>query len=817
VSPLDRPILISIKIMERPLWSSNGIADRSLAPSKSVVSKKGLKLEPRSPGFVFRSNKCKTSDAIRTFLSEYDERLPKEEVKPSRRRAFSETSKHFKRMLQIHSKPEEASKLPVTYQRTSDGRKYGQIYNVGIDISTYNVNNIQGTISAKGSRKGKPSFNRFSKENENERTNGLKAKELKKLTTENGAQQPKEQDKLVNRQLDEFIDIQDPNTKSMASWLIGKRVTTPTEQGSKIPKPYIETPPAIPLSPMKVFLEDDVELSQDWLNQLTSQNQSTDRTTSRLPTRESEDWPIARDFANDGAARFQRFRAGQRRSRSPEDEQDTVAGMSHNYIGYPSFRQRIEDLQASHVKKEPHLPKIPALGPPEIPPNPPSSPITLTTSPKISLKPSPLPNSTSNPPSLISASPAAEEHRSHTSSGIVSNAQSAMSMRGQIASKPPMPGPAPTRALPSLPESHDDIAPTASESSQRIETTGHSPVKIHPWQKKHEYSFFPSSNSPPKANGAISPVRTSETIDPAQVTSPSSSSSSSKIRSRPPQAVSVPPLEHTCNGKSVNALDQWQQQRVERTAARKARDLARVVTPKAMVWEGDAMASEAVKQAQDVHALPRNTDSNASSVSGLMNQPPGPQNNQPSTGIPPQNGESSTPSSRKISPVIVVAEQSPTPPPPTRLLSPSPHLSSHLPNDLSPSPSPFPHPSLPTTTRAPTPHTHSLLRRAASNRSSTHRASVHEGLIGELEARLVAMERKNVLLERAFMAVVDAGAGMRGEQGIGNGFGGVSDEGGGRAERGVDGGLWNGCEGGGRGIGAEGLCGGVESFFGGAC
>ncbi len=94
---------------------------------------------------------------------------------------------------------------------------------------------------------------------------------------------------------------------------------------------------------------------------------------------------------------------------------------------------------------------------------------------------------------------------------------------------------------------------------------------------------------------------------------------------------------------------------------------------------------------------------------------------------------------------------------------------------------------------------------------------MHEGLIGELEARLVAMERKNVLLERAFMAVVDAGAGMRGEQGIGNGFGGVSDEGGGRAERGVDGGLWNGCEGGGRGIGAEGLCGGVESFFGGAC
>lgn len=78
----------------------------------------------------------------------------------------------------------------------------------------------------------------------------------------------------------------------------------------------------------------------------------------------------------------------------------------------------------------------------------------------------------------------------------------------------------------------------------------------------------------------------------------------------------------------------------------------------------------------------------------------------------------------------------------------------------------------------------------------------------------MAMERKNVLLERAFMAVVDAGAGMRGEQGIGNGFGGVSDEGGGRAERGVDGGLWNGCEGGGRGSGAESLCGGVESFLG---
>jgi len=95
---------------------------------------------------------------------------------------------------------------------------------------------------------------------------------------------------------------------------------------------------------------------------------------------------------------------------------------------------------------------------------------------------------------------------------------------------------------------------------------------------------------------------------------------------------------------------------------------------------------------------------------------------------------------------------------------------------------------------------------------------VHEGFIGELEARLVAMERKNVLLERAFMAVVDAGAGMRGEQGIGNGFGGVSDEGGGRAdERGVDGGLWNGREGEGRGSGAESLCGGVKSFFGGVC
>ena len=864
--------------MDAPAARTGEIHTGSFMSSKSNL-KKRERLEPRSSGFVLRSSKCKATDfcefadahrfhAIRTFLSEDHKNLSGGKLKQSRRKLFAGSSKHLKRMLQSQSRSEESSKLPVAYRKTSKGWNYGQIYDVDNNISTYNVNNFKRSTPSTRSRKSKLSDGTIPKETESEELPRQKAQQVKDSAPEGSALHSKGQDRLANHLINEAVSSQGGHNRRLASKLVSKRVATPKDHGSSTPKPFIETP-AIPLSPMKVSLEYDIEPSQDWVEQQSIRRQFTRRSPPQTPTQELQVPPIARDFAKEEAFALLDLRIARSRSCAPAgkpEEQHTVAGRSHNYHGFPSFRQRIEELQASDTRNASQAPeKAQAPASREVPKPPPSSTIALTPEPIIGLKPSHFIDINSKSPSIISAESTAEDIQSDTSSGIVSNAQSAIMMRGQIAAgqynnivsmrkPPPMPGPAPTRALPSLPEGHDSvIAPATPRASESLEQRrGNDGNTSQSSPKKHEHTFYLSHcNSPAVAKRSNSLVNNNAMMMvPMQAQSPPSSPIPIQ---RQDMSVMLPPLEqHVPKTLTSSTRDtrQRQRKRNETTSARKARDFARVASRKAIVDDGDPLMSEArsggaEQRLKDVGTLPSASVTNVdvpSHVQGLRNQAHTYRTDHPNRDSfkihRQEDGSATFSQNQKLSPIIVIAEQEPTIPlPPCRMNSQKSQLSiatstdNHVPNqsphqhqhryqtdgfhhicpcssqrstsqsslhlppdqlELKPT-RPLSAPSMqmsqpPTTrpavaSRVPTPFTNPLLR--AQSNSSSHRLSstsaAHNSfqIINDLEARLAAIENKNVMLERAFLAVINTSAGLGGFGSLGGNevYGGASGDG----------------------------------------
>jgi len=499
-----------------------------------------------------------------------------------------------------------------------------------------------------------------------------------------------------------------------------------------------------------------------------------------------------------------------------------VAGLSHNYSAsaFPNFRQRIKDLRASNTQNENQRSTAPLLDIQEPPTAPPSLSTANLAESRPMLKPSPIIHHHSKPPSIVSAESAAEDVQSDASSGVVSNAQSADIMRGQIATdhhhhahthKLPMPGPPPTGALPSLPEGHDDEAPTTprfSGSSQRVNTPGKSPGTVAvPTKspKRPEYRFLPSDCSPPMVKQPASPQNFKETA-PEQLIP----SSSTQIRIKR-QGVAFPRPDQLPKSVSAGDMDQWQQQRNEKTKACKAQDLARLRSHKATIENVNATVSGRTKCEEHrvgIAVQPSIEDLCNSSLFSGRHRPHASQTTDLSLSTTPQNErisalpksrESST-LSQRLSPIMVVAEQEPVSPV-LRLPSQNGRASNRnsindeasntrfsrdsteeLPRTFQTigfhsGPSHPASPSLqlpedevkarpltahsmtasrPVASRTPPPFTHSLLR-AQSNRSS-HQTSMHEVQVSELEARLSAIEKKNVMLERAFLAVINTSA-----------------------------------------------------------
>lgn len=811
------------------------------------------KPKPRSAGFVFRSKRSNTADfsefadvhqtdkLIRNFFDESRQENPAGESETLHTR-HKILKTQIRKMLQMRPSTQVEADRPayaisstsMVLQQTPEGRRYGQIvtphpFDMSLNVSTYNVNKMKRTSSAAtqlNQKRSPPSQANeadvcsppavLPSEKESRRPPGSKYKH-------HASEAPDDDKTAEGDMIQRRSESKEPTTKSSIHRIFNSRqrreAVIPSESTVvATPKPSRETP-VIP-SPRKSVLNSELGLSRDWAESFkASQGAEIKASSIRDPNPEAEIAPVSRDFAGSGAGLFQRFRENRRRSRSPEKktvQQSAVAGLSHDYAAhsYPSFRQRIEELRAANAQAGKPVPTPPVEAPKDLPPVPPTSPVTDNAENRPVLKPSPIIEHHSKPPSLASAESAAEDVQSDASSGVVSNAQSAIFMHGQIATghyypanarKPPMPGPPPNSSLPSLPEGQDNAVPSTprvSESSPGTKLPTGSPGTIALPQKspkRAEYRFLPTDCSPSKTRHSASPEQAKD--NSAQEMSVPPIPTDLRIKR---QGLSFPIPDHLPKSMSVNDLDQRQQRRIEKTAATKARDLARMRSQKATIEDIDTGTRETkgMEHHDGIAILPDVRDSYESKTFSTTHAPrvseSSLQSVAGSTATTKQRNNGSLP--QRLSPIIVVAEQEPIPSladttsqeshfinihsadgglTRSRLSSDSNEESprNHQTNGFHSNPSqasspslqlpademngrPFSTHSVPTaravSTRTPTPFTHSLLRQN-SNRSS-NRASVQDAQVSELEARLAAIEKKNVMLERAFLSVINTSA-----------------------------------------------------------
>ena len=811
---MDAPILLTQPAPIQPLTS------------KTIV-KKRQPLEPRSSGFVVPSKSAEYREyedahhfhGIRDFLSEKHGTLSGDDPKLMRRRHFFATSKHLRKIFQLQPKLEEAINLPIAYHKTWDGHQYRQIYNPGNTVSTYEVNNIKRPTASKRSRKSPTLSERVSKGSQSEQLTGNNAGKAEDAVEEQSARWSEGERHISRRQSHEATAIEELSTQTLASKFANQCAGTPKGQSSKYPRPYIDTP-AIPLSPMKVSLEEDCVRGP------SSQHAHQSPTPSCEPSQEPKDLPIIRDYAIDVADKCHQYQARQREPRSPDkkrnkkaNEGHTLAGMSHDYFGFPSVKRPIKDPQDSVMGNNNYVASGSTPAPPNHPPPvPPSSPLMftpeITTGPNFPL----LADQECNLPFIVTADLSTKHPASDPSSGMLSDAQHASSMRSQTAAEhymsgarqPPSPGPAPIRALPLVPEVQSAAVVStlkASGSVQRREGTKCSPTKksrsrVSP--KKHEYSFFPAKYNSPKVSRPTSPVQ-KHTKTMSDVTSPL------PFDGRIEQYM---PPKHVIRDTSKGDLDTAQVMLLQ-TAGRKATDLTSATRQIISVEPHRVAAPQARESVQQPDSIQLSLNTEPRSITT-----PAPL--QPTT------------SSQTLSPITVVAEQEPSYPPPSRMHSQKSHISHastdthytnrrrvdghplptapqqgtspliHLPGTTTevsfdsskPQPRPLSTSSLsqshstsasrPTTlnlaSRDPTPDMHALLRSHSTRSGVSHRASIisskrEHSQVSELEARLAAIEKKNIMLERAFLAVINAGGSLDLGGGHGDGENGAMGDG----------------------------------------
>ncbi len=769
---------------------------------KRHFPKGATRLQPRSAGFSYNYNLSEFREARRLNKQIYEELV---KGPPSATRDDKPPPEHRKHSLKTvfgsRSKRKSSNKdkkMPVATQRTSDGRKYGQIlsgqiYDSSRNASIYQVNEIRCPLGPLA--------------NEAQRRQATASLDLSgdvnsNIHQVNATKKPVGEAK---HRLSPYqtVGFPDPTFESLENRLAMDRLmnghTTAGRTDPNRPKLLTEAA-TVQSSPSKSTTDDSLGLLRD-LSQILSRGETTTPTAGapQVPEAEAEHRPRVRDFAANGSAQFSRARAAmRRRSRSPvkragkQIEAPITPNRSLNAVACQGQPANPPGRSPTSVILPPMAFKEPA--------RPPLTPPLPTTQEHVpGTKTSPTMNNHSKAPSVVSAESTAEEVQSDASSGVVSNAQSAVFIK-----VPPQPGPAPLTPLPSLPEGFDDVAaatPRASQSSQRLASPESSPPKVPPQKSpaRSQYKLYPSvDSSPPKGPG--SPIRMNAATEPEQGVSPPSPPLHSKRR-----GISFPRSDHLPTSMSIGTLDeqeQWKRERVENTIQKKFRDLARMRSHKAMIEEMELVTRNTVsgeRYHEGVAERPSPRDSYNSALFLLKHKPQPSQVSNLSATTTLQYRDSST-LSQKLSPIIVVAEQKPISPV-QRAHSQKSQLSrksidehpqGFQTNGFYPAPPHLASPTLqgpkdeskvrpvsshslpaprPVASRVPTPHLSPLLR-GPSHRSS-HHSSIHE--MSGLEARLSAMERKNAMLERAFLAVLNTSAGSGGNLGL-NGIEGTNGD-----------------------------------------
>lgn len=772
---------------------------------KRQFHKRTTRLQPRSAGFIYdwgsgedlearRLNKQICEELVKGPPSAtQDDKSQPEHRKHSLKTVFSSRSNKRKSWS-------EGKKMPVATHRTSDGRKYGhilsgQIYDSGRNASTYQVNESRrplDLLTSKGERRHPTASCDLAGDVDStfHQVNGTK-----ETGRERSAHRSLESGEAKNRLSPyQTVGFPNPTCESLENRLFTDRLMNRNTTAGRIdpsrPKPLTEAA-TVHSSPRKSTTDDSLGLLRD-LSQILSRGETTTLTgcASQVPVPEAEHRPRVRDFAANGSAPFSRARAAmRRRSRSPvkrtgkQIEAPITPDRSLNAVTYqgqpanPPGRSPNSIILPPAAFKEPARPRL-------------TPPLPMTQEQVPGTKTSPAINHHSKAPSVVSAESAAEDIQSDASSGVVSNAQSAVFVK-----VPPQPGPAPLAPLPSLPEGLDSFSPAtprASQSNQGLGSLESSPLKVPPQRSpaRSQYKLYPSvDSSPPKRPG--SPIRMNAWTEPEQVMSQPSPPLRSKRR-----GISFPRSDHLSTSMSVGTLDeleQWKKERVENTRQKKLQDLARMRSHKATIEETEPVTRNTVngeRYNEGVAELPSLRDSYNSALFPLEHRPEPPQVSNLSATTTLQYRDNST-LPQRLSPIIVVAEQEPISPvqrAPSQKSqlsrnSTGEHLRDFQTNGFYPAPPHLASPTLqgpedeskvrpvsshslpvprPVASRVPTPHLSPLLRRP-SHRSS-HHSSMHE--MSGLEARLSAMERKNAMLERAFLAVLNMPAAFGGILGL---------------------------------------------------
>lgn len=700
-----------------------------------------------------------------------DDRSPPEHRKHSIKTVLSSRSKR--------KSLKESDKMPIATHKTPEGRKYRQIlseqvYDNSSNASTYQVNRCRRSLA----------FTTDESQQEQATAPLSMVGDVAPIMYEiNGIkQQPVRQRSAHSNlgygeaahQLSPYptAGIPNPSSGSLGNRFLADRLAEGNivaRQNEKIMESLTKSSTA----------DDSLGLLRD-LSQILSRGETASLTagTSQVPTPEAELQPRVRDFAADGSAPFSHAIAAiQRRSRGPTKRKGTQTEA-------PVIPDRsldgatCGDQSASQLCRSPNS----IILPPAASQDPARSlePLSsMTQGQVLGIKVPPVINHHSKAPSVVSAASTAEDIQSDASSGVVTNARSAI-----LVKVPPQPGPAPLTPLPSLPEGLNNFAPAtprASQSSRRLTNPESSPSMVAPHKSpaRSQYRLYPSmDSSPPKRRG--SPTMVYAATGPEQVNPWLTSPLLSKRR-----GFSCPRSECLPTSMSVgrlNELEERKKERADNTRQKKLRDLARMGSHKTIIPETEPVTRDTENgyiYNQDVATLPFPTNLYNLANSSSKHKQQGSQVSNMSASTTLQYRDS-TKLSHKLSPIIVVAEQKPTlrshrAPFPNSQMSrdgideQTPISETNGPYPVLPRPTlqkpddkskvrPLSSHSLPVpcpvASQVATPHLSSFLQRPFTH--SIHSPSMHE--VSGLEARLSAMERKNAMLERAFLAVLNTSA-----------------------------------------------------------
>ena len=731
-----------------------------------------MRLQPRSAGFIYNRelDESKPLGGIleaRGLNKQICEELARgpQNLTPDNK-PLPERRKHsIKKAFNSRSKRKslkENNKMPVATHRTSDGREYGQIlseqiYDSGGNASTYQVNRRRRsrTPSTSGIQQKHPtaSFD-FVRHVSSaiHHANGTGHR-----VSEHSAHSSLAEYRLSPHQTAE-IEIPTPTSEILMDRL--SEGYTAAGQKEEIPESLLR----------ESTTDDSLGLLRDF-SQILSQNEAADLSAGvlQVPVPEAEHQPRVRDFAAGGSMPLSHARAAIHcRSRSPVKK--TIEKTEAPLAPERSFDANICRGQlASRLGRNFNSIILPPKAFKDTPGRLPLKPPLSMTQEQVQVsKTSPV-NYHSKGPSVVSAESTAEDVQSDASSGVVFDAQSAVFIK-----VPPQPGPAPLTPLPSLPEGLDNFAPMtskASQSSQNSASPESSPSKGPPQKSpaRSQYKLYPSVDSSPSQT-SDSPIRRNAATEGVTWLSPPLRS---KRRGCSFSRSDCFPT--SMNASTMDEPGQWKKERVDETRHKKLRDLGRMRSQSESIAEVKPVARDTANgkiNNEGVAALSSPMDSYNAETFPVKHRPQITHGSNLSASTTLQYRGSGM-LSQELSPIIVVAEQEPTsrshqaPPPNSHFSKTNTEEQAQdfkfngfdpaLPNLTAAT---LQGPGDKSKARPVSSHSLPITRPLASQTTIRHLSPTlgRPYHLSGFEARLSAMERKNAMLERAFLAVLHTSA-----------------------------------------------------------